>query len=60
MLVGALTAVKEKADYFSQLDAVTGDGDHGTAIVSALKSAVDSSHEASEFKTMFNLKSANL
>ena len=54
MLVGALTAVKEKADYFSQLDAVNGDGDHGTAIVSALKSAVDSSHEASEFKTMFN------
>lgn len=54
MLEEALIAISEKADYFSQLDAVTGDGDHGTAIVAALKEAVSSSLAASDFKGMFN------
>ena len=35
MLRNALTCITERADEFSQLDAVLGDGDHGTAIVQA-------------------------
>lgn len=54
MLEGAFTAIREKSDYFSQLDAITGDGDHGTAIVAALNEAVSSSRAASDFKGMFN------
>ena len=48
------SAIKEKADYYSQLDAVTGDGDHGTAIVAALNAAIAASKGAADFKTMFN------
>lgn len=40
MTSAALAAVKDRVDEFSALDAATGDGDHGTAIVAAL-SAVD-------------------
>lgn len=40
MASAALAAAEDRADEFSALDAVTGDGDHGTAIVSAL-AAVD-------------------
>lgn len=54
MLDTALAAIKEKADYYSQLDAVTGDGDHGTAIVAALHAAIAASKGAADFKTMFN------
>ena len=54
MLDGALIAIKEKQDYFSQLDAVTGDGDHGTAIVTALNAAITASGNSSDFKGMFN------
>jgi len=54
MLGAALVAVKEKENHFSQLDAVTGDGDHGTAIVTALSFAVSASKEASDFNSMFN------
>jgi dihydroxyacetone kinase-like protein len=54
MLGAALIAVREKEDYFSQLDAITGDGDHGTAIVTALKAAIEASHGSSDFKGMFN------
>ena len=54
MLDSALAAIKENADYYSQLDAVTGDGDHGTAIVTALNAAIAASKGASDFKTMFN------
>ena len=54
MLDAALSSIREKADYFSQLDAVTGDGDHGTAIVTALNVAVEASRGASDFKAMFN------
>jgi dihydroxyacetone kinase-like protein len=52
MLETAFAAVKEKADYFSQLDAVTGDGDHGTAIVGAMGAAISAS-AASDFKSLF-------
>jgi phosphoenolpyruvate---glycerone phosphotransferase subunit DhaL len=48
----ALDRVKERADEFSRLDAVTGDGDHGTAIVQALTSAVEAAGKGTEFKTM--------
>ena len=54
MLGAALVAVKEREDYFSGLDAVTGDGDHGTAIVSALNAAISASKVATDFKGMFN------
>lgn len=54
MLKNALAAIREKSDYFSQLDAATGDGDHGTAIVSALDAAVEAAGGASDFSTMFN------
>ncbi|MGF1584249.1 MAG: DAK2 domain-containing protein [Bacteroidales bacterium] len=50
----ALNEVSERAGEFSALDAVTGDGDHGTAIVQALTSAVDESKKGTEFKTMLN------
>ena len=52
MLEAAFSAVKEKSDYFSQLDAVTGDGDHGTAIVGAMGAAISAS-SASDFKSLF-------
>lgn len=54
MLDEALIAVRLKEAYFSQLDAVTGDGDHGTAIVSALNAAISGSKGASDFKSMFS------
>ncbi len=54
MLDTALLAIKEKEGYFSKLDAVTGDGDHGTAIVTALNAAITASRGASDFKGMFN------
>ncbi len=50
----ALVKVGERADEFSRLDAVTGDGDHGTAIVQALTSAVEAAEKGTEFKTMLN------
>jgi phosphoenolpyruvate---glycerone phosphotransferase subunit DhaL len=46
--------VGERAGEFSRLDAMTGDGDHGTAIVQALTSAVDAAEKGTEFKTMLN------
>jgi phosphoenolpyruvate---glycerone phosphotransferase subunit DhaL len=50
----ALAQVTARADEFSRLDAVTGDGDHGTAIVQALTSAVEVAEKGTEFKTMLN------
>jgi phosphoenolpyruvate---glycerone phosphotransferase subunit DhaL len=50
----ALVQVTARADEFSRLDAVTGDGDHGTAIVQALTSAVEVAEKGTEFKTMLN------
>ena len=50
----ALKDVGERAGEFSSLDAVTGDGDHGTAIVQALASVVDAAEKGTEFKTMLN------
>lgn len=50
MFVAAQKAVTERSDEFSQLDAVIGDGDHGTAIVQALDAAVESINTESDFK----------
>lgn len=50
MFVAAQKAVTERSDEFSQLDAVIGDGDHGTAIVQALDAAVESINTEADFK----------
>lgn len=54
MLRMALAMVKEREDEFSQLDAVIGDGDHGTAIVQAMSSVVEKLDEGSDYKQMLN------
>ncbi len=54
MLNSAFEAVKERENEFSELDAITGDGDHGTAIVQAMNSVVEAAAPATEFKQMFN------
>jgi dihydroxyacetone kinase-like protein len=54
MLRKALVSIKEKEDYFSLLDAHTGDGDHGTAIVAAFSVAVKISETATSFDKMLN------
>lgn len=54
MLRNALVRIKERQDEFSQLDAVFGDGDHGTAIVTALNAIVETAEKGTEFKTMLN------
>ncbi len=50
----ALVRVGERANEFSRFDAVTGDGDHGTAIVQALTSVVEVAGKGTEFKSMLN------
>jgi dihydroxyacetone kinase-like protein len=54
MLRQALNEIKKREDEFSQLDAVIGDGDHGTAIVTALSAAVKATEKGTEFKAMLN------
>jgi dihydroxyacetone kinase-like protein len=54
MISLALTRVRARADHFSALDAVTGDGDHGTAIVAALGAVNDAIAKGIEFKTMLD------
>lgn len=49
----AYIEVKEKEQYFSELDAQTGDGDHGTAIVTALNAVNNSMKQATDLKMMF-------
>ncbi|TKG91542.1 dihydroxyacetone kinase subunit L [Puteibacter caeruleilacunae] len=52
MIDQALADIKARADEFSALDAVCGDGDHGTAIVEALTAIQGSASQGTEFKTM--------
>lgn len=54
MLRQALDNIKEREDEFSRLDAVIGDGDHGTAIVSALSAAAKAAENGVDFKSMLN------
>lgn len=54
MLRHALARIRERQDEFSQLDAILGDGDHGTAMVTAMNAAVEATEKGTEFKTMLN------
>lgn len=54
MLNRALQQIKARENEFSQLDAVIGDGDHGTAIVTAFSAAVKAAEKGVEFKAMLN------
>ncbi|MDR3269022.1 MAG: dihydroxyacetone kinase subunit L [Tannerella sp.] len=54
MLVRALEQIKAREEEFSQLDAIIGDGDHGTAIVTAFSAAVKAAEESTDFKSMLN------
>ena len=54
MLQKALMRVKEREVEFSELDALTGDGDHGTAIVTALSVALKTAEKGMDLKTMLN------
>lgn len=42
MLAAAAAVIEENAAMLNQLDAATGDGDHGTAITAAIKTAAES------------------
>ena len=50
MLGNALMAVESQQAMFNQLDAATGDGDHGTAIVAAMKAANAAAQSEGAFK----------
>jgi len=52
MLRSALERIREREDEFSKLDALTGDGDHGTAIVTALTAALKVAEKGTDFKGM--------
>ena len=54
MFDAAFIEVKQNEQLFSQMDAQTGDGDHGTAIVTALNAVNESMKQATDLKLMFN------
>ena len=54
MIAAALVDVKQRADEFSALDAVSGDGDHGTAIVAALTAIADASQKDADLQAMLS------
>ena len=60
MLRNALVCITERSDEFSKLDAVLGDGDHGTAIVQSMSALVATAEKGTEFKSMLNDMSFNL
>ena len=60
MLRNALMCITERSDEFSKLDAVLGDGDHGTAIVQSMSALVATADKGTEFKSMLNDMSFNL
>ncbi len=45
MLTAARAKIEEKFDYLNELDSATGDGDHGTAILSTMKAAVEAANQ---------------
>jgi dihydroxyacetone kinase-like protein len=51
MLQAALAVIENNAAMLNQLDAATGDGDHGTAIVTAMKTAAASAQKEGALKT---------
>ena len=52
LLHHALTRMMQRSDEFSQLDAMTGDGDHGTAIVTAFSVATRVADQGTDFQDM--------
>ena len=54
MIALALVNITARGDEFSALDAVIGDGDHGTAIVQALNAVTEATDKGTEFKAMFD------
>lgn len=50
----ALLCITKRSDEFSKLDAVLGDGDHGTAIVQSMSALVAAADGGTEFKAMLN------
>lgn len=52
MLDNALMRIKEREEEFSRLDAVIGDGDHGTAMVTAMTVIHKTAQSGTEFKQM--------
>ena len=54
MMSLALENVKAREDEFSKLDAIAGDGDHGTAIVTALTIIAEEAKKGKEFPSMLN------
>ncbi|MDO5981124.1 DAK2 domain-containing protein [Flavivirga spongiicola] len=52
MMRFALTNITERAEELSNLDAVAGDGDHGTAIVAALNAVMKAGESGVEFNEM--------
>ena len=56
----ALSEISARADDLSKLDAITGDGDHGTAIVSALKAINEAVQNGTDFKTMLESAGFNV
>lgn len=54
MIDTALSNITKRESEFSELDAVIGDGDHGTAIVAAMKAVRDNGVNGTEFKQMLN------
>ena len=56
MLETALAAVEAKFDELNALDAATGDGDHGSAILATMKAAVESAQGPGTFsETLSNI-----
>ena len=51
MLQAALSAVENQLAMLNQLDAATGDGDHGTAILAAMKAATAAAQKEGTLKT---------
>lgn len=60
MLRNALTCITERSDEFSKLDAILGDGDHGTAIVQSMSALVATADKGTDFKAMLTDMSFNL
>lgn len=50
----ALANIKAREEEFSKLDAIAGDGDHGTAVVTALTIIAADAQEGTEFSAMLN------
>ena len=53
ILTEAKEVIESKFDYLNELDSATGDGDHGTAILSAMKGAVEAAQQDVPLAQMF-------